>query len=80
MVCELMCPHCGKRFSIDRLDVYRIPDHAYPRSPVGGLLCPGSGQAGRNPETDRRPLWKDLPGAADGGDANRRGGRTCDDV
>jgi len=58
---EYMCPHCGWRF--DALLAHDnsglVPHHAYPPTPVGGRLCPGSDQAPRNPESDRRPLWKD---------------------
>lgn len=67
----LQCPHCGWIYSPDEqaellrrrrlsLDVYAlVPHHAYPATPVGGRLCPGSEQHPRNPEADNRPLWKD---------------------
>ena len=60
-----MCPHCGRTWfyaAIHHAEIPgMIPNHAYPATPVGGRLCPGSGQGPRNPESDRRPLWKDLP-------------------
>ncbi len=63
---EAMCPHCGRRFSYAECwesGIFgTILEHAYPATPVGGRLCPGSLQGPRNPESDRRPLWKDLPG------------------
>lgn len=64
---EYMCPHCGWRFDAllahqNKFGAGLVPEHAYPRyGPVGGRLCPGSNQNPRNPESDRRPLWKDLP-------------------
>lgn len=60
---QTMCPHCGRLFTYaecGRADIAgKIPDHAFPWTPVGGRLCPGSGQQPRNPESDRRPLWKE---------------------
>lgn len=58
----LMCPHCGMIY-----DRNEVPWHL--RS-VEGLVpehflkdtterCPGSWQAPRNPESDRRPLWSE---------------------
>jgi len=50
------CPHCGwiyKRLGTENLNL--VPPHKY-----GAALCPGSEQAARNPESDRRLLWKDL--------------------
>lgn len=52
-----MCPHCGKVF--DKASNL-VPNHAYPETPVGGRLCPGSEQNWRNPLSDKRPLWKDT--------------------
>lgn len=60
---ESMCPHCGWR--------YRWRDHETDPWGFVGLVpihgsplpnaepCPGTGQAPRNPESDRRRLWKD---------------------
>jgi hypothetical protein len=53
-----MCPHCGKVFDPVKGDG-SIPSHSWPE-PLR-QVCPGSGQHPRNPLTDRRPLWKDLP-------------------
>jgi hypothetical protein len=53
---QSMCPHCGWRFDSDRLSGGLVPGHDF-----SGWSCPGSGQTPRNPESDRRPLWKDLP-------------------
>lgn len=62
-----MCPHCGRLFCRGQMGWQGapglIPEHAYPATPVGGHLCPGSGQVPRSPESDRRPLWKDDPEA-----------------
>ena len=56
---ERMCPHCGWRFDVllahENNDL--VPNHFYP---VHGILCPGNNQGPRNPDSDRRPLWKDL--------------------
>lgn len=55
---EYMCPHCGEIFvalNSSRL----IPTHDFPRP--FRAVCPGSGQNPRNPLSDSRPLWKDLP-------------------
>ncbi len=50
-----MCPHCGRRVpSTELIGGRLVPIHAY-----GLLYCPGSEQNPRNPETDKRPLWKD---------------------
>ena len=57
---EYMCPHCGWRFDV-RLSHKNndlVPAHYYPAYSV--LLCPGNNQGPRNPDSDRRPLWKDL--------------------
>lgn len=61
----LMCPHCGwqydpndERYPPDTAPHELVPYHDdYP--PLRSC-CPGSKQHPRNPETDRRPLWKDL--------------------
>lgn len=50
MTIMLMCPHCGWMFVEDRV----VPAHRWKLR-----TCPGSGQVPRNPESDRRPLWKD---------------------
>lgn len=57
---ELMCPHCGWRYPVGR-GRGLVPGHAV-RGYRTGMYCPGSAQNPRNPESDRRPLWKDLPG------------------
>ncbi len=68
---EFMCPHCGWRF--DALLAHDnpfgsglVPKHdlmtAQGERIKSAGECPGSNQAPRNPESDRRPLWKDLPG------------------
>jgi hypothetical protein len=70
---EYMCPHCGWRFdALLARECNLVPRHAYPPTPVGGRLCPGSEQGPRNPDSDRRPLWKDLPGAREPTDHERR--------
>ena len=60
----LKCPCCGWNYDPDEYaSAYAprelVPHHAHPYP--GGSWCPGSDQHPRNPETDRRPLWKDLP-------------------
>lgn len=69
MASELMCPHCGwkydpadKRWGTKQLPHELVPTHDFPR--MCRAVCPGSQQHPRNPETDRRPLWKDLPEGA----------------
>lgn len=57
---KLMCPHCGLLFGYADLRDRLIPGHAV-RGYKTGMYCPGSNQNPRNPETDRRPLWKELP-------------------
>jgi hypothetical protein len=51
---EGMCPHCGEVFVMEKAS-HLIPVHDFPNP----SLCPGSGQYPRNPESDKRPLWKD---------------------
>jgi hypothetical protein len=58
---KIMCPHCGQVFASS---APLIPTHDWPKP--CRQVCPGSGQIPRNPETDRRPLWKDLPKEANG--------------
>lgn len=55
---EYGCPHCGWRYagSSDGL----VPIHKWEPEPGKSTRCPGSEQSPRNPESDRRPLWKDL--------------------
>lgn len=53
---KFMCPHCGEIFT--RLTNELIPTHDWPRP--CRQVCPGSGQVPRNPDSDKRPLWKDL--------------------
>jgi hypothetical protein len=58
----LICPFCGWKY---RPREYQpalsphefVPHHPYPQP--GGSWCPGTEQHPRNPETDRRRLWKD---------------------
>ncbi len=50
-----MCPYCGWQYNGAGL----VPHHTY--GPFDAQDCPGVGQGPRNPESDRRPLWKDLP-------------------
>lgn len=59
----LMCPHCGWEYN-PLLVRYRrssphelVPMHRFPRG-RGQPECPGFRQHPRNPESDRRPLWK----------------------
>lgn len=52
---KYMCPHCGEIFS--RTQRTLIPTHGK----LGERVCPGSGQIPRNPDSDKRLLWKDLP-------------------
>ncbi len=60
MQSNLMCPHCGELFPQSQLVGGRlIPTHDYPR-PCRSV-CPGTEQNPRNPETDHRTLWKNLP-------------------
>ena len=61
---EYMCPHCGWRF--DALLAHRnnglVPLHSQTAaidSEAVGNSCPGGDQHPRNPDSDRRPLWKD---------------------
>lgn len=55
-----MCPHCGWVFAAQRAwnGCGLVPPHHYPDEKT---YCPGSEQAPRNPESDRRVLWKDIP-------------------
>lgn len=56
----LVCPHCGWEFERTRRHLNRlVPDHYWP-APFDAL-CPGSQQNPRNPDSDKRPLWKDEP-------------------
>lgn len=57
---KLMCPHCGQLFAYESL-LYNALIPTHDEVPPLRAVCPGSGQAPRNPNTDRRPLWKDLP-------------------
>jgi len=77
MASELMCPHCGWKYDPqwfsepgdDGRPFALVPTHAamsvaeinrdFSKAVFGP--CPGSEQHPRNPESDRRPLWKDLP-------------------
>lgn len=50
---KLKCPHCGLVYARKR-GIWLVPRHKY-----AGRRCEGSGQVPRNPESDKRPLWKD---------------------
>ena len=52
-----MCPHCGELFPISDRDL--VPIH-YDLRPVR-VVCPGTGQIWRNPQSDARPLWSGEP-------------------
>lgn len=55
-----MCPHCGWTYpsciAYDNDGVGLVPVHSDAST---NYRCDGSEQAPRNPESDRRPLWKD---------------------
>lgn len=52
-----MCPHCGRIFALnDTTNCGLIRTHYLPST---GVECPGSWQNPRNPDSDKRPLWKD---------------------
>lgn len=64
----LMCPHCGWQYDPAEEEKRRktfnhslVPTHDYPK--MCRSVCRGAGQIPRNPESDRRPLWKDQPPA-----------------
>jgi len=70
MASELMCPHCGWKYDPqwfsepgdDGRPFALVPTHDWWTTHEGvPVECPGSAQCPRNPESDRRPLWKDLP-------------------
>lgn len=76
MASELMCPHCGWCYDPqkyakpgdDGRSFALVPGHDFGKGDgVYPFSCPGSEQCPRNPETDRRPLWKDLPVGHDAG-------------
>lgn len=48
-----MCPYCGWQFDPTNS---MVPAHYFPGPEEP---CPGSCQAPRNSESDKRPLWKD---------------------
>ncbi len=56
---EYMCPHCGWKFDAAQCKGL-VPPHMWERGPKDCIRCPGSEQAPRNPDSDRRPLWKDM--------------------
>jgi rubredoxin len=68
MASLLMCPHCGWQYDPatekDRRDATSpspfelVPTHDWP--PPFRAVCPGTHQHPRNPDSDRRPLRKDL--------------------
>lgn len=61
----LSCPHCGWKY--DPAEFTQPGDDGRPYVLVPGHIlsvprlmdCPGTEQHPRNPEADRRPLWKD---------------------
>ena len=63
----LMCPHCGWQYDPARIRLLcpdespsvLVPDHVEFWLEGVAFGCPGSRQHPRNPEADRRPLWKD---------------------
>ena len=67
----LMCPHCGWQYDpaafVGKPGVPRSPYALVPPHDMVGRTnddpdpgtCMGEEQHPRNPETDRRPLWKD---------------------
>jgi hypothetical protein len=64
----LMCPHCGWKYDPrtytepgdDGRPFALVPAHPRDGDMASNYECPGTEQHPRNPETDRRPLWKDL--------------------
>lgn len=62
---EYMCPHCGWRFDalLAHSNNSLVPAHEYPLG--SRQSCQGSNQTPRNPDSDRRPLWKDMTPAKD---------------
>jgi hypothetical protein len=59
----LQCPHCGWKYDPalrwgKQTPYELVPTHDFPVFPE---ICPGSQQHPRNPESDKRPFWKDLP-------------------
>jgi hypothetical protein len=53
---KIMCPECGQIF--DKQGPL-VPNHISINSLPSN--CAGSGQAPRNPESDKRPLWNGQP-------------------
>lgn len=67
---ESQCPYCGWKYPFVH---GLVPPHNYVVTAVPSVVvsvpedeahlevrpCPGSQQAPRNPESDKRPLWKD---------------------
>ncbi len=70
---EGMCPHCGWRYDVllAHANSGLVPKHDHPTQEKA--MCPGSDQGPRNPESDRRPLWKDLPNERPPTDHERKG-------
>lgn len=61
---DSMCPHCGWVFPTSLLPSAHplpglVPLHGSPGPLPSQPGCPGTGQVPRNPESDRRRLWKD---------------------
>jgi hypothetical protein len=65
-VSQSMCPHCGwifpSRAAWENPEIPgKVPRHPECLDKLPGTPgeCPGSLQHPRNPESDRRPLWRD---------------------
>jgi len=52
------CPWCGWTYDPKTEGYGLVPLHSADDQTMN---CPGSEQNPRNAETDRRPLWRDLP-------------------
>lgn len=58
----LMCPQCGWQYDPHDWPHNELPHELVPihsQTVASSAVCLGTGQHPRNPETDRRPLWKD---------------------
>lgn len=56
---KFKCPHCGWVYDPEKhkFRFGAVPTHDFQK--LCRSVCPGSSQAPRNAETDKRPLWKD---------------------
>ena len=61
-----MCPHCGASFRTPPNRLAPMHGEQFEDGSLG-LLCPGSAQRVRNPESDARPLWNGNPNPYVGG-------------